>query len=74
MEPVWWHWLVFGLLLVVAELAIPSFFIIWFGVAAILVGLSLLGVTLSFTAQLFSFTALSLALLTGKRSGEERRA
>jgi inner membrane protein len=35
----WWHWLVLGLLLVVAELATPGgFYIIFFGVGALLVG------------------------------------
>jgi membrane protein implicated in regulation of membrane protease activity len=36
----WWHWLVFGLILVAAELVAPGgFFIIFFGVAAVIVGL-----------------------------------
>jgi membrane protein implicated in regulation of membrane protease activity len=35
----WWHWLVLGLLLVVAEMATPGgFFFIFFGVGAIAVG------------------------------------
>ena len=34
MQPLWWHWIVFGLCLGMAELVLPSFFIIWFGLGA----------------------------------------
>jgi len=37
-QPLYWHWLVVGMLLIIAELFIPSFTIIWFGLGAILVG------------------------------------
>ena len=37
---VWWHWMVLGLFLTALELVAPgSFFIIFFGVAALIVGL-----------------------------------
>ncbi|GGO83540.1 DUF107 domain-containing protein [Marinobacterium nitratireducens] len=32
-----WHWLVFGMLLVMAEIFIPSFTIFWFGLGAVIV-------------------------------------
>ena len=36
----WWHWFVFGLLLMLGELATPGgFYIIFFGIGAMLVGL-----------------------------------
>jgi membrane protein implicated in regulation of membrane protease activity len=35
MEP--WHWLVFGMLLIILELLVTSFTIIWFGCGAVLV-------------------------------------
>ena len=38
----WWHWVVLGMCLSIAELAIPAFFIIWFGIGAIIIGLLLL--------------------------------
>lgn len=38
-DPLWWHWMAFGLILVVAEIVVPSFVIIWFGLAAIVVSL-----------------------------------
>ena len=39
MDILWWHWLVLGLLLVLAELAASGgFYIIFFGIAALIVG------------------------------------
>jgi membrane protein implicated in regulation of membrane protease activity len=39
MEILWWHWLVLGLLLVVAEIAgSGSFYLIFFGIGALVVG------------------------------------
>ena len=38
----WWHWEIAGLALVLLELAVPAFFVIWFGFGAMLVGLVLL--------------------------------
>jgi len=42
LKPLWWHWVAFGLALVGAELFVPSFTIVWFGLGACLVGLILL--------------------------------
>jgi inner membrane protein len=39
LQLLYWHWLVFGMLLILAELVIPSFTIVWFGLGALLVGL-----------------------------------
>ena len=62
----WWHWLVFGIVLILAELAIPSFFIIWFGLGALLVGLLLAVLPgLSLTAQIAVWTAASVAMTAG---------
>ena len=56
----WWAWIVGGIALIVAELAIPSFFVIWFGLGALLVGLLMLVLPeLSLTAQLATWTAAS---------------
>jgi membrane protein implicated in regulation of membrane protease activity len=38
----YWHWLVFGMLLMLLELAIPSFTIFWFGLGGLVVGVLLL--------------------------------
>lgn len=59
----WWHWIVGGIALVLAELAMPAFYIIWFGLGALLVGLLLLlAPGLSLTAQIVSWIVASLAM------------
>lgn len=64
MHPEWWHWIVGGIALMLAELAIPSFFIIWFGLGALLVGLLMLQAPdLSTTNQLALWTLASLAMV-----------
>jgi inner membrane protein len=63
MNPEWWHWIVGGIGLVLAELVIPSFFIVWFGLGALLVGLLALAFDLSVTAQLATWTVASLAMV-----------
>lgn len=60
----WWHWMVLGLVLAMAELAVPAFFIIWFGIGAIGVGLALLfAPDLAISTQMLLWAALSLALV-----------
>ncbi|MET0089623.1 MAG: NfeD family protein [Candidatus Thiodiazotropha sp.] len=59
----YWHWVVFGVILILSEIALTSFFIIWFGVAAIILGGILFlvpGLTLSW--QIFIWTVLSSVL------------
>ena len=64
MHPEWWTWIVGGIVLMLAELAIASFFVIWFGLGALLVGLLMLLVPdLSLTAQLATWTLASLAMV-----------
>lgn len=59
----YWHWIVLGLLLSGLEIFLPSFVIIWFGAAAICVGLLLWLVPLGLTAQLVLWIALSISFL-----------
>ena len=60
----WWHWIVLGVALVVAELAVPAFFIIWFGLGALLVGLLLLvAPAMGMTLQLALWCAASLGMV-----------
>ncbi len=61
----WWFWIVFGLVLLVLELVVPSgFFIFFFGVGSLLTGLILaLGVELDSSAQWLTCVFLSLASL-----------
>ena len=42
MTILWWHWIVGGIALIMLELTMPSFFVLWFGLGAIIVGLLLL--------------------------------
>ena len=52
-QVLYWYWLVFGMLLILFELAIPSFTIFWFGLGALVVGVLLLLVPgISLTAQI----------------------
>ena len=60
----WWHWMVLGLCLSMAELAVPAFFIIWFGIGAITVGIALLIVPdLAVATQILLWAALSAVLV-----------
>ncbi len=70
MELLSWHWLVLGLLLVLAELATPGgFFVIFFGVSALIVGaLAKLGLAGPVWTQLLLFSVLSIILLVLFRS------
>ncbi len=56
-----WHWLAFGMILIMFELAVPSFTIIWFGCGAIIVaGLAWCIPSLTLTLQIFLWTIASL--------------
>lgn len=60
----WWHWTVVGIALILTELALPSFFLIWFGIAGLAMALVLLvAPELSLTAQIATWTALSLVMV-----------
>jgi hypothetical protein len=63
MNPEWWYWIVGGIVLILAELLIPSFFIVWFGLGALVVGLLALAFDLSLAAQLATWTLASLAMV-----------
>jgi membrane protein implicated in regulation of membrane protease activity len=57
----YWYWLVFGMLLMIAELFIPSFTIFWFGLGALIVALILwLLPELSLSWQLFIWAIASI--------------
>lgn len=65
MELLWWHWLVLGLLLVVAEMAASGgFYIIFFGIGAIVVGLlASFDLAGPIWMQLLLFSAISVGSL-----------
>lgn len=61
MQLLYWHWLVLGLFLIIAEIFIPSFTIMWFGLGAIVVGLVSLAIDMSFNWQILLWTVSSVA-------------
>jgi membrane protein implicated in regulation of membrane protease activity len=63
MELAWWHWAVGGIVLIVAELAVPSFVLIWFGVGALAVALLVAVAAPGLTAQLAVWLIVSLVLV-----------
>ena len=70
MTILWWYWIVLGLLLVVSEMtASGGFYIIFFGIAALIVGLlSLFDLAGPETMQLVLFSGLSVVSLVLFRS------
>ena len=56
----WWHWIVMGVILLILEMNMGTFFMLGLGVAAILVGVidSLMGT--SFKTELFIWMVLSI--------------
>jgi membrane protein implicated in regulation of membrane protease activity len=67
-----WSWIVLGLLLMILEVVAPGIFFLWFGIAALIVGVLaiLLGSTASFNweVQIILFLLLSIAsVLIGRR-------
>jgi membrane protein implicated in regulation of membrane protease activity len=65
MAIVWWHWLALGLILIALELAASGgFYIIFFGVAAVVIAaLSLMGAAGPVWVQLLLFSILSIVSL-----------
>lgn len=59
LEP--WHWVVLGVMLILAELILPSFAALWFGVAALVVSLLYwLFPSMSSTLQIVIWVLLSI--------------
>jgi|TARA_B100000768_G_scaffold100106_1_gene93194 hypothetical protein len=61
----YWHWLVLGMLLVVAEIFVPSFTVLWFGLGALLVGVIEMVVPMSMTIQVLVWTVSSVFFAVG---------
>jgi membrane protein implicated in regulation of membrane protease activity len=57
----YWHWFALGAVLLIVEILTPTFFFIWFGIAAVLVGVLHLAVPgTSWQTSLTVFGALSI--------------
>ena len=67
-----WLWAIGGLILLIAEMIAPGFFLIFIGAAAILTGFATLAFDLPLPAQLLVFVAAAgIAVLVGRRRYEE---
>ncbi|MBD3789401.1 MAG: NfeD family protein [Campylobacterales bacterium] len=59
----WWHWIVLGIILLIAEMSTGTFILLGMGIAAVITGgMDWLAQT-SFTTELFVWTTLSLLSL-----------
>jgi membrane protein implicated in regulation of membrane protease activity len=63
MELEWWHWAVAGIALILAELAVPAFVLVWFGLGALVVALVVALAAIGVTAQLSVWLVVSLVLV-----------
>jgi membrane protein implicated in regulation of membrane protease activity len=64
MEIEWWQWAVAGIVLVLAELAVPAFVLIWFGLGALAVALVVAILPqCSTTVQLSVWLVVSISLV-----------
>ena len=64
MQFLWWHWIVLGIVIVLLELAVPAFFLVWFGLGALIVGIVLLAAPgLSFAWQVLIWIVCSLVFI-----------
>lgn len=60
----WWHWAVAGIALILAELAVPAFVLVWFGLGALVVAVILATLPeIGVTAQLSAWLGVSVALV-----------
>ena len=62
MTILWYHWLILGMLLILGEMLLPSFTLLWFGLAALLTGLLLLILpSIGLSIQLLFWAMASIA-------------
>lgn len=67
----WWIWVIVGILLIIGEIFTAGFFLIWFGIAAIIAGI-IAFFELSVIWQGVAFVIISAILLAGTRRLAER--
>jgi inner membrane protein len=63
-----WVWFVLAAVFLLLELLAPGVFMLWLGIAAILIGIISLATVLSWQAQLIIFAVLSIACIPAWRS------
>jgi membrane protein implicated in regulation of membrane protease activity len=62
-----WNWFIAGAVFLLIELGAPGVFMLWLGLAAIMVGVISLGAALSWQAQLIVFAVLAIACIPAWR-------
>jgi membrane protein implicated in regulation of membrane protease activity len=62
-----WNWLIAAALLLAMEIAAPGMFMLWLGVAAILIGAVSFAIDWSWQMQILAFAVVSLALVPAYR-------
>ncbi len=60
----WWHWIVFGIALLIAEIFTGTFFILGLGVAALIVGLFSFLFIITFNTELLLWIILCLLAIS----------
>ena len=63
MQIAWWHWLIGGMILMSLELAMPSLFLLWVGLAAVLVGIIAGLLAVPVALQFFLWAIFSLIFM-----------
>jgi len=69
-----WNWLIVGVVLMGIETFAPGVFMLWLGIAALIVGLISFGVDWTWQAQVIVFALLSLAMVPLWRHFSKRNA
>lgn len=59
----WWHWVALGIIFIIIEMGTGTFFVLGFGIAAIIVGITELFIAMNFTIQLLLWVILSIAII-----------
>lgn len=61
----WWHWIIFGIILLILDMTLATFFILALGVAGITAGVIDLLFASSLTQELLAWMILSILIITG---------
>jgi hypothetical protein len=69
-----WNWLIIGMVLMGIETFAPGVFMLWLGLAALIVGVLSFGIAWSWQAQVLVFAVLSIAMVPLWRNFSRRNA
>lgn len=57
-----WQWLIFGLVLMILEIFVPTFFLLWFGLSAVIISLFAWMIGMSLTVSVIAWLILSVII------------